>query len=122
MVPEILHLTGLVFDIIGAVLMANMLLSTTHWRIWPRVFLSALVRGKIATGCASFDFRTENVIASLQGLALIIVGFIFSATGITIKMVSEYNHQTNERLCENIPQNTKTVESPTVDLLPSNYR
>jgi hypothetical protein len=69
-------LAGLACEVVGALLMANGYTGVGGGAGIPRLLLSALVRGPLARGTAAVDhLAPENRLSSLQGLALIGLGF-----------------------------------------------
>lgn len=75
---------GLIFEIVGVLLMANAYLKRASDSAVPMVLMSALWRGDTARG-AAFPGRSDvegekraNLVA-LQGLAFIGVGFVFQS-------------------------------------------
>jgi hypothetical protein len=79
------QLVGLIFEIVGVFFMARGLI-TTQTHNTPSLLLSALVRGKLARG-SEWIPSIEKKAISLQGLALIGIGFLIQAIGTTLSIL-----------------------------------
>ena len=80
--PELLQLSGSVFEIAGVVLMANGLIGAVDRRGVVRTLLDALRRGPRARGAVRMrELTPEDGLRALQGLAFVLVGFLLQATG-----------------------------------------
>ncbi len=78
MTHSIIELIGSLFEIWGAVLMANALLGIASGRRKvPKVLLSAVIGGDLARGIARLGGLTqEDYRESLRGLGFIFIGFV----------------------------------------------
>lgn len=83
-IGTILQVAGLVLEVIGVVAMSFGYLEVATRRAMPGVFLSALWRGDLARGAARSDLNADNRLRTLQGLALIGVGFTLQTAGTLI--------------------------------------
>lgn len=74
--PDIFHVAGAISGLIGAFLMANQYFNIQTYQI-PWSIISAFWRGGPAkTAAEIYQFKRENHLASLQGLAFIGLGFL----------------------------------------------
>jgi uncharacterized membrane protein len=86
--PDLLHLVGILVEFVGVLLTFNSFTTTIYRYQIPIALASALVRGKMARA-ASFLWNKEKAISTLQGIALIVLGFILQMTGIAIGIAKE---------------------------------
>lgn len=75
----ILQIVAACCEILGVVFMANSYVRIVMNRQIPYLLLSAIWRGKRAQNAAFFDINEDHRLTSLQGLALIALGFCFQA-------------------------------------------
>jgi hypothetical protein len=84
----VLQLLGLVMEIAGVLLMANVYTGIVPVRQLLFIMFSALVRGVEAAGAAEVaHLRVESRLAVLQGLALVGFGFFLQAIGVLWAML-----------------------------------
>ena len=90
MIAAVLQLAGAACEIGGVLLMANLYIGGARRGQVVAVLLSALVRGERARdGVEISDFLSrESKLASLQGLALIGVGFVLQAAGVLVSALA----------------------------------
>jgi hypothetical protein len=80
-----LQLFGLMTEIAGVLLMANVYTGIVPLRQLLFILVSALFRGAEATGAVEVaHLRLENKIAALQGLALVGFGFVLQTLGVVL--------------------------------------
>lgn len=69
---------GLIFEIVGVLLMAHLYLKVENFKEQLKVLISALYRGEDAQAVQVLpDIFKEKKIVTLQGIAFIVLGFIF---------------------------------------------
>ncbi|MEE4379015.1 MAG: hypothetical protein V2J55_16105 [Candidatus Competibacteraceae bacterium] len=84
-----LQLFGLIMEIAGVLLMANIYTGMVPLRQLLFILVSALFRGAEATGAVEVaHLRLENKIAAFQGLALVGFGFVLQAVGVMLAQLS----------------------------------
>lgn len=72
-----LTLGGLVFGILGSLLMANQYFAVAKPSAWLRIVIGSLWRSSVARGAArAKQANPEDVLRSLQGLAFLALAFI----------------------------------------------
>lgn len=58
-----------------------------QWYNLPRLLLSALLKGKMAKGAVHIaELNSENRVSSLQGLALVALGFMLQFAGVLLQV------------------------------------
>ena len=90
MLSALLQGIGLLFDLLGAILMANVFLVMDKDRKISRALLSAFVRGKYAEGIVNLiayseknsknrdiNLQKKKLLMTFQGLSFIAAGFMF---------------------------------------------
>jgi hypothetical protein len=76
-IADALTIAGLVFGILGSLLMANQYLAVAKPGAWLWIVISSLWRSNLARGTArAKEANSENVLRSLQGLAFLALSFI----------------------------------------------
>jgi hypothetical protein len=89
LVSIVLQLAGLAAQLAGVLLMANGYTSLVTIRHVPRLLASALRRGNAARGAAELHHLTvEDKLRSLQGLALIGLGFLLQTAGTALPLLA----------------------------------
>ncbi|MGH6898141.1 MAG: hypothetical protein ACREJ5_16605 [Geminicoccaceae bacterium] len=91
MFGSILQIVGLVLEITGIFLMANMYVRRLPKRALLLVILSALGRGETARDAVTIaEIWPENKLISLQGLALVGGGFVIQMIGLVVATIASY--------------------------------
>jgi hypothetical protein len=86
-----LTIAGLVFGILGSLLMANQYLAVARPGAWLWIVISSLWRSKVASGAArAKGANTEDVLRSLQGLAFLALAFICQLATFVLEHVASH--------------------------------
>jgi len=89
-----LQIIGSILEIIGIVLMSNLYWKNVYGKQIPYMLISALWRGESAKdGICLSDFSPEKRLFSLQGLALIGVGFLVQLIANLIALLGTVFHK-----------------------------
>src|SRR5947209_5577163 len=92
LLPDILHLSGLVIELIGVIITMLRFEGTfIPWEI-PGILLSAFVRGRRVIGAAHWEMTKDKAINVLQGLAFMGLGFVVQIIGASLAVYLHINH------------------------------
>lgn len=90
-VADVLTIAGLVFGILGSLLMANQYLAVAKPGAWLWIVIGSLWRSNLARGTArAKEANSENVLRSLQGIAFLALAFISQLATFVLQHVTSH--------------------------------